>query len=105
MSKGGSFLFVDEKPTTLPQTAAPPSNPRDSITSTGSEPFYLDFNVPIPAPAPTPKPVPLQFAPIGGAPTASETTADQRHDLRQQQPWPPPRKESLSGNNPTPWVS
>ncbi|KAK0740950.1 ras guanine nucleotide exchange factor domain-containing protein [Schizothecium vesticola] len=88
VSKGGSFLFVDEKPTSLPQTAAPPTNPRDSITSTGSEPFYLDFNVPIPNPVP----VPIQIAPIG----------DQRNDLRQQ-PWPPPRKESLSGNNPTPW--
>ncbi|KAK1761387.1 ras guanine nucleotide exchange factor A [Echria macrotheca] len=75
VSRGGSFLLFDD----------PPANPRDSISSTGTGPFFLD-----------------PHAPTTGATPIPDTTADQRNDPRQR-PWPPPRKESLSDNNPTPW--
>jgi hypothetical protein len=89
VSKGGSFLLFDDPP------AAAPANPRDSISSTGTGPFFLDFNAPY-----------LSGAPAAPEPATTPTTTaakDQRNDTRQQ-PWPPPRKESLSDNNPTPWV-
>ena len=83
VSRGGSFLLFDDPP---PAPAPAPANPRDSFSSTGTGPFFLDSHAP------------------REAASAPETTIDQRNDLRQQ-PWPPPRKESLSDNNPTPWVS
>lgn len=89
VSKGGSFLLFDDPP-------APAANPRDSISSTGTGPFFLDLHAPYSG----------TIAP-GTTTTTTTTTptpaADQRNE--RQQPWPPPRKESLSDNNPTPWVS
>lgn len=87
VSRQNSFLFFDDPPAPAQAQAssASASYSRDSISSTGTGPFFLD-----------------PHAPTSGA-TKPEATADQRNDLRQQ-PWPPPRKESLS-DNPTPWVS
>ncbi|KAK5660934.1 hypothetical protein OQA88_12308 [Cercophora sp. LCS_1] len=74
----GSFLLLDDPPG--------PANPRDSVDSTGTGFFFLDPHAPTSgATGPTP-----------------DATDDQRNALRQQ-PWPPPRKESLSVSNPTPW--
>ncbi|KAK0652183.1 ras guanine nucleotide exchange factor domain-containing protein [Cercophora newfieldiana] len=84
VSKGGSFLLFDDPP------APPAANPRDSISSTGTGPFFLDIHAPYSGATAAPEPA------------TTTTTTDQRNDTRQQ-PWPPPRKESLSDNNPTPW--
>ncbi|KAK0705297.1 ras guanine nucleotide exchange factor domain-containing protein [Lasiosphaeris hirsuta] len=84
----GTFLLVDDPPATVPAPAYynthPTSDPRDSIYSIVDDPFFLSFNPP------------------AFGPPSPETTPNQRHDSRQQ-PWPPPRKESLNERNPTPW--
>ncbi|KAK0706454.1 ras guanine nucleotide exchange factor domain-containing protein [Lasiosphaeria miniovina] len=88
VTAGGTFLLVDDPipplPTKVPAaTAAATSNFRDSFLSILDDPFFLTFHIPD-------QPGSLQ-------------TALRRDDERQ--PWPPPRKESLSEKNPTPWHS
>ncbi|KAK4122724.1 ras GEF [Parathielavia appendiculata] len=84
----GTFLLVDDVP--------PPAGIRDSFASIVDDPFFLRFHDPQPgretepatAPGPDPQRVPATSAGIGN---------------EQRQPWIPPRKESLSDTNPTPW--
>jgi hypothetical protein len=74
----GTFFLADEPPA----AAA-----RDSFASIIDDPFFLRFETPV----------------LSAPSTAPATTsAGHRHDERQ--PWIPPRKESLSDTNPTPWV-
>ncbi|KAK4115785.1 ras GEF [Canariomyces notabilis] len=73
----GTFFLADEPPA----AAA-----RDSFASIIDDPFFLRFETPVLA-APSAAP--------------ATTSAGHRHDERQ--PWIPPRKESLSDTNPTPW--
>ncbi|KAL2019110.1 hypothetical protein VTK56DRAFT_10061 [Thermocarpiscus australiensis] len=69
----GTFLLVDDPPA---------AGTRDSLASIVDDPFFLRFHDP-------------------SAPSALTTSTDHRNDERP--PWIPPRKESLSDTNPTPW--
>jgi hypothetical protein len=85
----GTFLLVDDLP--APGT-------RDSFASIIDDPFFLRYHNPDSDHQAAPEPDP-------GAPSASTTGAGHHADERTHQPWIPPRKESLSDLNPTPWVS
>jgi hypothetical protein len=81
----GTFLFVDDPP------AAP--GIRDSFASIVDDPFFVRYdNTPEPESGPGP---PSALPP--------PTSAGHRNEERQQ-PWIPPRKESLSETSLTPWV-
>lgn len=80
----GTFLLVDDPPA---------AGVRDSFASIVDDPFFLRFETPDAPSVLTPTPTPT--------PTTA-TGAGYRDD--EQQPWIPPRKESLSDINPTPWV-
>lgn len=70
----GTFLFFDD---------APIGNNRDSFSSIVDDPFFARFD----------------------APRAPSPLADSNPPRHDPQPTPfPPRKESLSDQNPTPWV-
>ncbi|KAK3683800.1 ras guanine nucleotide exchange factor domain-containing protein [Podospora appendiculata] len=75
----GTFLLVDDPPA---------ANARDSFSSIVDDPFFLRYDFLTVAPAPAPA-------------LSSSTGGPPRHDP--QQLWLPPRKESLSDKNPTPW--
>ncbi|GAB1313231.1 Ras guanine nucleotide exchange factor A [Madurella fahalii] len=79
----GTFLLVDDPPA---------ASVRDSFASIIDDPFFLRFETPDAPSVLTPTPTPT---------TATATDAGYRHD--EHQPWIPPRKESLSDVNPTPW--
>jgi hypothetical protein len=86
----GTFLFVDDPP------AAP--GIRDSFASIVDDPFFVRYHTPEPEPGPGP-PTALPPPP----PPPPSTSAGHRNEERQQ-PWIPPRKESLSETSLTPWV-
>ncbi|KAK4038119.1 ras guanine nucleotide exchange factor domain-containing protein [Parachaetomium inaequale] len=81
----GTFLLVDDPPA---------AGSRDSFASIVDDPFFVRYHTPDLDPAPHP-------APDRGPPSAPTTSAGHRDEERQ--PWIPPRKESLSHTNPTPW--
>ena len=78
-SSEGTFLLIDDLPA---------AGIRDSFASIVDDPFFLRFHAPD-----APSALPNQ---------AANHVADQCDDERQS--WIPPRKESLSDTNPTPWV-
>jgi hypothetical protein len=82
----GTFLFVDDPP------AAP--GIRDSFASIVDDPFFVRYDTPEPEPGP---------GPPSALPPPPPTSAGHRNEERQQ-PWIPPRKESLSETSLTPWV-
>ncbi|EAQ86607.1 hypothetical protein CHGG_07860 [Chaetomium globosum CBS 148.51] len=84
----GTFLLVDDPPA---------AGTRDSFASIVDDPFFVRYHTPEPDPDPD-----LHSAthPHPGPPNAP-TSAGHRDEERQ--PWIPPRKESLSHTNPTPW--
>ncbi|KAL2195785.1 ras guanine nucleotide exchange factor domain-containing protein [Corynascus similis CBS 632.67] len=89
----GTFLLVDDPPV---------AGTRDSFASIVDDPFFLRYHDPdlgpdtVTTPEPLPQPTPQPA--LSNAPT---TSAGHRNEERQ--PWIPPRKESLSHTNPTPW--
>ncbi|KAL2130762.1 hypothetical protein VTI74DRAFT_5980 [Chaetomium olivicolor] len=85
----GTFLLVDDPPAA--------AGIRDSFASIVDDPFFLRFQPPEPEPEHEPE-IPAPSAPA----TTSTASAGHRNEDRQQ-PWIPPRKESLSITNPTPW--
>lgn len=94
----GTFLLVDDPP-------AP--GIRDSFASIVDDPFFLRYHTPDPEPDPDPTdpdPTSSELNPGPGPRSALSTSAGHRTDNEERQPWIPPRKESLSDTNPTPWV-
>ncbi len=98
----GTFLLLDDLP--APGT-------RDSFASILDDPFFLRYHdhdrdsEPDPGSEPEPQPAAAAAAPdLDPGATGAQTTGARHHDHERQQSWIPPRKESLSHTNPTPWV-
>jgi hypothetical protein len=99
-SAEGTFLLVDD-----PSAAGT----RDSFASIVDDPFFLRYSGADPSPG-LDAPATTATATIATTvttptPTTTTTTPSSGHrNEEQQRPWIPPRKESLSVTNPTPWV-
>ncbi|KAK3901131.1 ras guanine nucleotide exchange factor A [Staphylotrichum tortipilum] len=113
LREGISFLLADDPPA---------AGNRDSFASIVDDPFFLRYHaldpILVPEPARDPEPATATATNLG-APTsvgtagsaaavaASESAAHHNHNNHHRhdwaQPWIPPRKESLSDTNPTPW--
>ncbi|KAJ4306944.1 hypothetical protein N0V88_000317 [Collariella sp. IMI 366227] len=89
----GSFLLVDDPPA---------AGSRDSFASIVDDPFFLRFQPGLNKLDLDADPDPEPSAPSALLTTNTTTTAAHRHDERQQ-PWIPPRKESLSITQPVHW--
>ncbi|KAH6850880.1 ras guanine nucleotide exchange factor domain-containing protein [Chaetomium sp. MPI-CAGE-AT-0009] len=87
----GTFLLVDDPPA---------AGTRDSFASIVDDPFFVRYHTPDPYSDPEPHPATHSHS-HPGPPDAPTTSAGHRDEERQ--PWIPPRKESLSHTNPTPW--
>ncbi|KAK4142957.1 ras guanine nucleotide exchange factor domain-containing protein [Dichotomopilus funicola] len=101
VGSGGTFLLVDDLPT---------AESRDSFASIVEDPFFFRYHTPGLDPEPEPCRAPASASAPTAAPepalrsalpSAPSTSAGHRDEERQ--PWIPPRKESLSHSNPTPW--
>lgn len=92
----GTFLLVDDPPA---------AGTRDSFASIVDDPFFVRYHTPDPYHDPDPEPHPATHPhPDPPNATANALTTSAGHRDEERQPWIPPRKESLSHTNPTPWV-
>lgn len=91
----GTFLDTDD------ETSA---NVRDSLVSILDDPFLIGYTTATEEPQPPTTATTATTATT--TPTATSTTSPGKLDNRNasRQAWPPPRKESLTNQSPTPWV-
>ncbi|KAK4241040.1 ras guanine nucleotide exchange factor domain-containing protein [Achaetomium macrosporum] len=87
-----TFLLADDLPV--------PGGRDSFIASIVDDPFFLRYSALEPDPDAEPNP---RANPNSGAPSANPATSAGHRNEERQQPWIPPRKESLSDTNPTPW--